>query len=270
MIKYQITLSDSDITLLQHIISDETSSEREKLHAQILLSSDQSKSDYLTVTKAAEAYNTTSTTVQDVRKTFSERGIESIKRKKRHPAPYKITSNIEKTIFDFISIFKHPLCCSKCSVDMIQDELMKKQNVNLSRATVYRFLKNNNINLDIINKENTAKRSNVDDFLRTGNWNGIIYDISKIENFLITIEPIIQKDWMMGRIAEKIFGNLDTFFIKWEINREKQAIYLYFNCLPTENLCACCKKEVDKQTALKYKWVYKKTNKFFTIHKHKA
>lgn len=102
--KYVIELSDKDRTLLNEIVSKGTSTARTILRANILLASDKNSKKYMTVAEIAEVYHTTPTTVQTVRTTFCEKGLEeTLRRKKREtpPVPAKITGDVEARVIAF-------------------------------------------------------------------------------------------------------------------------------------------------------------------------
>ena len=81
--KYVIELSDKDRDELLEIVTKGTSPARTILRANILLASDQRSDKYMTVSEIADAYHTTPTTVQTVRTSYCEKGLEAtIHRKK--------------------------------------------------------------------------------------------------------------------------------------------------------------------------------------------
>ena len=92
--KYVIELSDKDKEELLEIVTKGTSPARTILRANILLASDRRSDKYMTVSEIADAYHTTPTTVQTVRTSYCEKGLEAtIHRKKREtpPIPPKVT-----------------------------------------------------------------------------------------------------------------------------------------------------------------------------------
>lgn len=99
--KYVIELSEQDRTELIDIVTKGSSSARKILRANILLASDKRNEKYMTVAEIAEAYHTTPTTVQTVRTSYCENGLEAtINRKKREtpPVPAKVTGEVEAHI----------------------------------------------------------------------------------------------------------------------------------------------------------------------------
>ena len=92
--KYVIELSDQDKATLMEIVKKGNSPARTILRANILLASDKRNDKYMTVSEIADAYRTTPTTVQTVRTSYCEKGLEAtINRKKREtpPIPAKVT-----------------------------------------------------------------------------------------------------------------------------------------------------------------------------------
>ena len=90
--KYVIELSEQDRIELFDIVTKGTSSARKILRANILLASDRRSGKYMTVAEIAKAYHTTPTTVQTVRTSYCEKGLEAtINRKKRETPPVPAT-----------------------------------------------------------------------------------------------------------------------------------------------------------------------------------
>lgn len=106
--KYIIELSEQDRTELIDIVTKGSSSARKILRANILLASDKRNEKYMTVAEIAEAYHTTPTTVQTVRTSYCENGLEAtINRKKREtpPVPAKVTGEVEAHIHSIASLY---------------------------------------------------------------------------------------------------------------------------------------------------------------------
>ena len=80
------------------IVTKGKSPARTILRANILLASDRQNEKYMTVSEISKAYHTTPTTVQNVRVSYCEEGLEAtIRRKKREtpPVPAKVTGEVE-------------------------------------------------------------------------------------------------------------------------------------------------------------------------------
>ena len=100
-IKYIIELTDADRKTLSDIISKGSSSAKTILRANILLASDRNATQRMTVAQIADVYHTTPTTVQNVRTSYVNIGLEAtIYRKKREtpPVPAKVTGDVEAHI----------------------------------------------------------------------------------------------------------------------------------------------------------------------------
>ena len=83
-IKYVIELSNQEKIRLMEIVKKANSPARTLLRANILLASDKQNDKYMTVSEIADACHTTPTTVQTVRTSYCEKGLEAtINRKKR-------------------------------------------------------------------------------------------------------------------------------------------------------------------------------------------
>ena len=97
-LKYVIELSAKDKAKLTDIVTKGKSPARTILRANILLASDRSNGKYMTVSEISKVYHTTPTTVQNVRTSYCEKGLEAtINRKKREtpPVPAKVTGKAE-------------------------------------------------------------------------------------------------------------------------------------------------------------------------------
>ena len=99
-LKYVIELSAQDKAELIDIVTKGKRPARTILRANILLASDRQNEKYMTVSEISKAYHTTPTTVQTVRTSYCEKGLEAtINRKKREtpPVPAKVTGEVEAT-----------------------------------------------------------------------------------------------------------------------------------------------------------------------------
>jgi transposase len=148
--KYTIDLSAEERDLLHRIITAGTSAARTIMRANILLSSDVHASQNHTTAEIAEMLQTTKTTIQNVRKSYAENGLEyAINRKKRStpPVPAKIDGTIEAHII--------ALCCSqppegyaRWSVRLLADKCVELGFIeSISHMTICRTLKKMNLSL---------------------------------------------------------------------------------------------------------------------------
>src|SRR5665647_1928353 len=106
--KHVIDLSGKERQILLKIIKTGKSPARVILRSNILLSSDINNTKLLTVAEIAKLFETTPTTVQNVRTAFAENGLDAaLYRKQRMtpPIPAKVTGEVEAHII--------ALCCSQ-------------------------------------------------------------------------------------------------------------------------------------------------------------
>jgi hypothetical protein len=120
------------------------------MRANILLSSDIHVSQNHTTAEIAEMLHTTKTTIQNVRKSYFENGLEyAIHRKKRAtpPVPAKVDGDVEAHII--------ALCCSqppkgyvRWSVRLLSDKCVELGFIeSISHMTISRTLKKMNLSL---------------------------------------------------------------------------------------------------------------------------
>lgn len=148
--KYVIELSDADQAVLNDIVSKGTSSARTILRANILLASDKNSKRYMTVAEIAEVYHTTPTTVQNVRTSYCEKGLDAtISRKKREtpPVPAKITGDIEARVIA-LACGKPPEGYSKWTLRLLANQTVELGYIDeISYVSVMRILKKTNLSL---------------------------------------------------------------------------------------------------------------------------
>lgn len=148
--KYIIELSEQDRTELIDIVTKGSSSARKILRANILLASDKRNEKYMTVAEIAEAYHTTPTTVQTVRTSYCENGLEAtINRKKRKtpPVPAKVTGEVEAHIIA-LACSDPPEEYSKWTLRLLADKTVELGYIeSISHVTVSSVLKKMNLSL---------------------------------------------------------------------------------------------------------------------------
>lgn len=149
-VKYHIELSDADRKTLIEIVTKGSSPARTILRAHILLASDRNGKKYRTVAEIAEAFHTTSTTVQNVRTEYAQHGLEmTISRKKREtpPVPAKVTGEVEAHIIA-LACGEPPEGYSKWSVRLLAEKCVELDYIEaISHMTVARVLKKTNLSL---------------------------------------------------------------------------------------------------------------------------
>ena len=143
-VKYVIELSDADRKTLNDIVSKGQSPAKLILRANILLASDKNNKKHMTVAEIANVFNTTPTTVQNVRTSYANNGLEAtINRKKREtpPVPPKVTGDVEAHIIA-LACSEPPEGYSRWTVRLLADKCVELNYAeSLSHMTVSRVLK---------------------------------------------------------------------------------------------------------------------------------
>lgn len=149
-IKYKIELSNGDRTELINIVTKGTSPARTILRANILLASDRQSEKYMTVSEIAKTYHTSHTTVQTVRSSYCEKGLEAtLNRKKREtpPVPAKVTGEVEAHIIA-LACGDPPEGYSKWTLRLLAEKTVELGYVDsISHVTVSTVLKKMNVSL---------------------------------------------------------------------------------------------------------------------------
>lgn len=148
--KYVIELSDQDKEYLLDIVTKGTSPARMILRANILLCSDKNTDKYMTVAEIANVYHTTPTTVQNVRASYCEKGLEAtIKRKKRETPPVsaKVTGEVEAHVIA-LACGDPPEGYSKWTLRLLADRTVELGYIDsISYVTISTILKKTNLSL---------------------------------------------------------------------------------------------------------------------------
>ena len=149
-VKYVIELSDTDRKTLNDIVTKGQSPAKLILRANILLASDKSNKKHMTVAEIANAFSTTPTTVQNVRTSYANNGLEAtINRKRREtpPVPPKVTGDVEAHIIA-LACSEPPEGYSRWTVRLLADKCVELNYAeSLSHMTVSRVLKKTNLSL---------------------------------------------------------------------------------------------------------------------------
>ena len=149
-VKYVIELTDADRKTLSDIVSKGQSPAKLILRANILLASDKNSKKHMTVAEIANAFNTTPTTVQNVRTSYANNGLEAtINRKKREtpPVPPKVTGDVEAHIIA-LACGEPPEGYSRWTVRLLADKCVELNYAeSISHMTVSRVLKKTNLSL---------------------------------------------------------------------------------------------------------------------------
>ena len=146
--KYVIELSDQDKAELIDIVTKGKSPARTILRANILLASDRRSERYMTVSEISKAYHTTPTTVQNVRTSYCEKGLEAtINRKKREtpPIPAKVTGEVEAHVIA-LACGEPPEGYSKWTLRPLTNKAVELGYIDsISHVTVSTILKKTNL-----------------------------------------------------------------------------------------------------------------------------
>lgn len=149
--KYVIELSEAEKAQLTEIITKGTAKARTILRANILLASDRNSKKYMTVAEITEAYHTTHTTVQTVRSTYCEKGLEAVltrKKRETHPVPAKVTGEVEAHIIA-LACGDPPEGYAKWTLRLLADRSVELGYIeSISHVTVLNILKKMNLSLN--------------------------------------------------------------------------------------------------------------------------
>ena len=149
-VKYIIELTDTDRKTLLDTVAKGASPAKTILRANILLASDKNNKKHMTVAEIAKAYHTTPTTVQNVRTSYANNGLDAtINRKKRTtpPVPPKVTGDVETHIIA-LACGEPPEGYSKWTLRLLAEKCVELNYAeSLSHVTVSRVLKKTNLSL---------------------------------------------------------------------------------------------------------------------------
>jgi len=147
--KYDVRLTSEERTYLMKMISSGESKAKEIAHARILLATDDAREPKLTVTEVAEKCDSNIVTVQQIRRKYTEGGVDAaVKRKKREtpPVPPKITGEVEAHIIA-LACSEPPEGYSKWSLRLLAGRIVELGYTDsISYAYVGRILKKHNSN----------------------------------------------------------------------------------------------------------------------------
>lgn len=146
--KYVIELSDEDKAKLTDIVAKGKSPARTILRANILLASDRRNETYMTVSEISKVYHTTPTTVQTVRTSYCEKGLEAtINRKKREtpPVPAKVTGEVEAHVVA-LACGEPPKGYAKWTLHLLANKAVELGYIDsISHTTISTILKKTNL-----------------------------------------------------------------------------------------------------------------------------
>ena len=149
-LKYVIELSAQDKAELIDIVTKGKSPARTILRANIFLASDRRNEKYMTVSEISKVYHTTPTTVQTVRTSYCEKGLEAtINRKKREtpPVPAKVTGEVEAHVVA-LACGEPPEGYSRWTLRLLADKAVELGYIeSISHVTTSTILKKMNLSL---------------------------------------------------------------------------------------------------------------------------
>jgi len=148
--KYEVSLSATDRKQLTKIVKSGRFPARTILRANILLAVDKNGKKPMTVQEAAIAFNTSATTVQNVRTRYGEKGLEAtLLRKKRETPPVeaKVTGEVEAHIIA-LACGDPPKGYAKWTLRLLADKSVDLRYIDsISHTQVGRILKKTSISL---------------------------------------------------------------------------------------------------------------------------
>jgi transposase len=149
-LKYDVNLSAAERKQLTKLVTSGKAPARAILRANILLAVDKSGKNPMTVQQAAIAFNTSMTTVQNIRASFGEKGLDAtINRKKRETPPVeaKVTGDVEAHIIA-LACGNPPQGYAKWTLRLLADRSVKLGYVDsISHTQVGRILNKTNTRL---------------------------------------------------------------------------------------------------------------------------
>ena len=147
--KYNVKLSEKERTKLHKITTTGKSSANEIMRAKILLATDDARCPKLTVAAVAEKCDCATSTVQKVRKRYSEGGLNAaLKRKKRERPSVepKITGDVEAHIIA-MACGKPPEGFAKWSLRLLAEKAVELGYIDgISYVSVRTVLKKHSSN----------------------------------------------------------------------------------------------------------------------------
>lgn len=142
--KYEVSLSAEERKQLTKIVKSGNMPARTILRANILLAVDRNGKQPMTVQEASIAFNTSATTVQNVRTCYGEKGLDAtIQRKKRAAPPVeaKVTGDVEAHVIA-LACGDPPKGYAKWTLRLLADRSVKLGHIeSISHTQVGRILK---------------------------------------------------------------------------------------------------------------------------------
>lgn len=146
-VKYLIELDEKDRKKLTDIVKKGNAPARTILRANILLASDRNGKKPMSVAEVADTYHTSATTVQNVRASYAEKGLDAtLERKKRQTPPVaaKVTGDVEARIIA-LACSTPPEGHSRWTLRLLADKVVELSILpDVSYVTIQRTLKKTN------------------------------------------------------------------------------------------------------------------------------
>lgn len=147
---YKVNLAEEERTKLLKMTTTGKATAKEILHARVLLATDDGRFPKLTVVAAADKCNTTTATVQTIRKLYAQGGLDAaLKRKKRiiPPVPSKITGEVEARIIA-LACGEPPKGFSRWSLRLLSDKAVELEHIDkISHVSIGTLLKKHSLSL---------------------------------------------------------------------------------------------------------------------------
>ena len=147
---YEVKLSAEEKEMLNEITRNGKSRAKEIMHARILQATDDAREPKLTVRQVAEKCDSTTTTVQTVRRLYATQGFEAaLERKKRETPPVeaKITGEVEAKLVA-LACTEPPEGRAHWALRLLADKAVELKIIDsISHSSVGTVLKKHNLSL---------------------------------------------------------------------------------------------------------------------------
>ena len=149
-LKFEVRPTAEEKETLNEITRNGKSSAKEIMHARILLATDDARKPKMTVRQVAEKCDSTTTTVQTVRRLYATQGFEAaLQRKKRETPPVeaKITGDVEAKIVA-LACSDPPQGHARWALRLLASRAVELKIIDeISHSSVCTLLKKHNLSL---------------------------------------------------------------------------------------------------------------------------
>lgn len=139
-VKYQVALSDKEKTILFSLVRKGTVKARTITRARILLLTDEGKKDK----EIVSSLHTAASTPHDIRKKFTEGGLQKALYDALHPGKERKLSGAQEAEVIAIACSKAPKGYGRWTMDLLTEEVNKKLDISIGRTAIYKVLLRNN------------------------------------------------------------------------------------------------------------------------------